>query len=303
MQKEYLTLVDGRLGDENTPGTGMIDLPIAKYKDFERRQFGSVICAHQGLPAITKYKSLRQWRVPAKGAMAFLGEDRWFTLVHLRILSGRTHQIRIHMAFIGYPVIGDIKHNNTNLEHDSAFLPRIFLHCLKMEFKEMDGSLFVASSELAPDLQAGLLRIQALSYGGEGDGAATAGEGDGATLPGLARILADSKKDHEVQYPEATTGMAEAFPPRSLKYRCAICKSCEEATCTMIQRRSRVAMSWKLVKREGAEGNNDLRAPPRAKQQKEAGEQFWGPGELWCPAGLQDFEEGTGNLVFHNFAS
>lgn len=297
VMKEYLTLVDGRLGDENTPGTGMIDVPIAKYKDFDRRQFGSVICAHQGLPAITKYKALRQWRVPAKGAMAFLGEDRWFTLVHLRILSGRTHQIRIHMAFIGYPVIGDIKHNNTNLEHDAVFLPRIFLHCLKMEFKEFDGSLFVASSDLAPDLQAGLLRIQALTNGGEGDLAATAGAGNGTT-PGLARILEDSKKDHEVQYPEAPTGMAEAFPPRSLKYRCLICRSGEEATCTMIQRRSRVAMSWKLVRRKTEEGDQDLRAAPKAKQQKEAGEPCWGPGELWCPTGVQEFEEGSGSLFF-----
>jgi len=283
VQKEYLTLVDGRLGDEKIPGTGLIDLPIAKYKDFERRQFGSVICANQGLPAITKYKALRQWRVPAKGKMAFLGKDRWFTLVHLRILSGRTHQIRIHMSYIGHPVIGDIKHNNSSLEHDMAFLPRIFLHCLKMEFKEFDGSLFVASSELAPDLQAGLLHIQDL-----GDGVATTPD-DRDTLPGLARILEESKKDHEVLPIVAADGMAEATPPLVLKYRCPICKCCEEATCAMIQRRSNVAMTWKLVKRMGEEGN--LKAPPRAKQQKEAGEKRWGPGELWCPTGLQQEEQ------------
>jgi len=290
VQKEYLTLVDGRLGDEKTPGTGLIDLPIAKYKDFERRQFGSVICANQGLPAITKYKALRQWRVPAKGKMAFLGKDRWFTLVHLRILSGRTHQIRIHMAYIGHPVIGDIKHNNSSLEHDCAFLPRIFLHCLKMEFKEFDGSLFVASSELTPDLQAGLMHIQALGD----DGAATS---DRDKMPGLAQILKDSKQDNEVPYPDAPAGMAEATPPVTLKYRCAICKSCEEATCTMIQRRNRVAMTWKLTKQHGEDDNAEFGPPPKAKQQKEAGEKVWGPGELWCPTGLQDFEKGTGALV------
>merc|ERR1719460_685520 len=116
----------------------MIDIPMYKWKDFERREFGSVVCVNEGLPAVTKYKALRQWRVPAQGKMKFLGEDRWFTLVQLRILSGRTHQIRVHMASIGHPLVGDIKYNSRNFEKDAAFVPRIFLHCFRMEFKEFD---------------------------------------------------------------------------------------------------------------------------------------------------------------------
>merc|ERR1712139_660763 len=133
--------------------------------------------------------------------MAFLGEDRWFTLVQLRILSGRTHQIRVHLSFIGHPLIGDVKYNIKNFELDSAFVPRIFLHCMKMEFKEFDGSNFVASSELSPDLQAVLQYLDALSNRNE-DGSDAGSTPSVGTLPGLARILEDTKEKHEAPYPD-----------------------------------------------------------------------------------------------------
>jgi len=236
-----MALVEGRIGDENTPGTGMIDIPMHKWKDMERREFGSVVCACEGLPAVTKYKCLRQWHVPATGAMAHQGRDRWFSLLQLRILSGRTHQIRVHLAFIGHPLIGDMKYNTRHFELDSAFIPRIFLHCMRMEFKEFDGSLFVASSDLAPDLQAALTRIDAMSDKKSCDAA--------GTIPGLAKILAESKKDHEPPFVPEPPGAVERFDNWSLPYRCLNCKSVEEATCFKMQRRDKTAMHWKLLRK------------------------------------------------------
>lgn len=290
MQKEYLALVDGRMGTEDVPGEGMIDIPMHKWKDYDRREFGSVVCAHEGLPAVTKYKALRQWFVPAKGNMAW-SRDRWFTLVQLRILSGRTHQIRVHMAFIGHPLIGDIKYSSAKFIDDSAFVPRIFLHCMKMEFKEFDGSLFVASSELAPDLQAALKRIEALAEEGEGnDVSSTAG-----TLPGLGRILEDSKEKHSVPKSDTSDGAAERYNercPRSMVYRCLNCKSREEAVCIKIQKKNEVGMSWKLTKGSPNASSKDLQDAPNAKQQKDAGSDIlWGAGMLWVPTALQIYQQ------------
>ncbi|CAE7370560.1 truC [Symbiodinium natans] len=64
----------------------------------------------QGSPAVTWYSALRHYCVPATGRLAFWGRDRWFTLVQLKILTGRTHQIRLHMAFLGHPPLaGDTR--------------------------------------------------------------------------------------------------------------------------------------------------------------------------------------------------
>merc|ERR1712125_308450 len=68
------------------------------------------------------------------------------------------------MAFIGHPLVGELKYSNRDLiPKDTAIVPRIFLHCLRMEFEDMDGSTFVAASDLAADLQVALGRLQAMS--------------------------------------------------------------------------------------------------------------------------------------------
>eukprot|EP00928_Gymnodinium_smaydae_P041657 TRINITY_DN28159_c0_g1_i7.p1 TRINITY_DN28159_c0_g1~~TRINITY_DN28159_c0_g1_i7.p1 ORF type:complete len:546 (-),score=89.32 TRINITY_DN28159_c0_g1_i7:278-1915(-) len=89
VQKEYIALVEGKLGHggapcPDDPGFGLVDVPMWKYQDQTRREFGSVFCASQGLPAVTKYRALRQWRVPATGALKFwvravivLSGSRW----------------------------------------------------------------------------------------------------------------------------------------------------------------------------------------------------------------------------------
>eukprot|EP00928_Gymnodinium_smaydae_P041651 TRINITY_DN28159_c0_g1_i12.p1 TRINITY_DN28159_c0_g1~~TRINITY_DN28159_c0_g1_i12.p1 ORF type:complete len:824 (-),score=179.38 TRINITY_DN28159_c0_g1_i12:384-2855(-) len=220
VQKEYIALVEGKLGHggapcPDDPGFGLVDVPMWKYQDQTRREFGSVFCASQGLPAVTKYRALRQWRVPATGALKFWGRDRWFTLVQLRILTGRTHQIRMHMAFTGHPLVGDMKYSPNLVEEDAAVVPRIFLHCLRMEFEDRDGSTFVAASDLAPDLRAVLCRLQRLSAEAEAEApvpppaeagaqaevvpATAAQEQDSEHLsvtgfPSLARILEESEK-------------------------------------------------------------------------------------------------------------
>jgi len=293
MQKEYIVLVHGRLGSPNGPDIGIIDVPMKKWQDFSRREFGSVIDARAGCPAVSKYKVLRQWRVPARGNTKFWGKDRWFTLVQMRILTGRTHQIRVHMAYIGHPLVCDEKYNPSCLEHDSAIVPRIFLHCVRMEFQDMDGDMFRAASELSPDLQVALRRIHSLSDatgGGMQEPSSSIAADGGPSFPGLTWILENSK----AAAPGGSSGSEEPachVVPKPILHRSYLCQEWEEASCTEVRKNSETAFVWQLLPHSGA--HDEATAP-----QKDA-DPAWGPECLWIPtelrqekaAELQDLEE------------
>lgn len=84
--RRYIALVHGNIAE---PG-GVVDAPIGR--DLKDRKKMSVI-TRNSKPAITRYKILERF-----------GE---YTLVECALETGRTHQIRVHMAFLGHPVAGD----------------------------------------------------------------------------------------------------------------------------------------------------------------------------------------------------
>lgn len=88
--KKYIALVKGNvLEDEAT-----IDLPIARStKDRKKMAVDS-----KGKSAITHFKVLKRYQK--------------YTLLELKIDTGRTHQIRVHMSYIGHPVVGDMTYSN-----------------------------------------------------------------------------------------------------------------------------------------------------------------------------------------------
>lgn len=89
VKREYLALVHGAVGE---PG-GIIDAPIGR--DRADRQKMAVVLQNSK-NAVTEYRVLER-----------LGE---YTLLECRLKTGRTHQIRVHMAFIHHPVVGDPKY-------------------------------------------------------------------------------------------------------------------------------------------------------------------------------------------------
>lgn len=84
--KKYHAIVHGNFAEDEL--TGIIDEPIGKEGDGVKR---AVVA--NGKKAQTRYRMLKQ----VEGA----------SLVELRLLTGRTHQIRVHMAYLGHPLFGD----------------------------------------------------------------------------------------------------------------------------------------------------------------------------------------------------
>ncbi|MEK7216122.1 MAG: RluA family pseudouridine synthase, partial [Chloroflexota bacterium] len=122
MTKQYLTLVEGQL----TPEHGAIEAPIGR--DSLRRQRMAVM--DQGKPARTTYRVLKYLR------------DH--TLILAGLETGRTHQIRVHFAAIGHPVVGDPVYG-----HRTAWCSRQFLHSHVLGFvRPSDGQYLELRSEL-----------------------------------------------------------------------------------------------------------------------------------------------------------
>ncbi|MGA7828607.1 MAG: RluA family pseudouridine synthase [Geobacteraceae bacterium] len=117
VEKRYLALVTGAVPDREW----LVDQPIAKVGS---ARYG---VARPGKEAQTMF------RVVAEGEGT--------ALVEARPLTGRTHQIRVHLAHCGLPIVGDSTYGG---EH----APRMMLHCRSMAFKGKDGGRISVTAEL-----------------------------------------------------------------------------------------------------------------------------------------------------------
>ena len=73
-----------------------------------------------------------------------------FTLLEVKLITGRTHQIRVHMAHIGHPIVGDSKYGDfaINKEFSQEFNYNTqFLHAYKIQFKILNGILSYLSNK------------------------------------------------------------------------------------------------------------------------------------------------------------
>jgi 23S rRNA pseudouridine1911/1915/1917 synthase len=134
VHKVYLALLDGIL----TPRQGSIDAPIGR--DPRNRQRMAVISGQeskQSRPAVTDYRV----RAYYEG----------FTLVEATPHTGRTHQIRVHFQFIGFPLVADAVYGHRKSRIDC---PRQFLHAHTLGFhRPSDGAYLEFTSPLPADLQ------------------------------------------------------------------------------------------------------------------------------------------------------
>lgn len=125
--KKYHALVHGEFP---AGASGLIDQPIAKISTGVKRHVDP-----QGKRALTEYQVL------AANSLA--------SLVELRLLTGRTHQIRVHLAYLGHPLYGDALYGAND-----AF-PRQALHCFYLAFPDpFTGKDQTIKIPDPPDMQA-----------------------------------------------------------------------------------------------------------------------------------------------------
>jgi 23S rRNA pseudouridine1911/1915/1917 synthase len=127
--KAYLVLVRGRV----TPDDGVIEANIGR--DPRHRKRMAVVADGEGREARTQYHVVRH-----------IGEA---TLLEVKLETGRTHQIRVHLSAIGYPVAGDKVYGSRTDK-----LSRLFLHACRLGFRlPSTGEYREFTSELPPDLE------------------------------------------------------------------------------------------------------------------------------------------------------
>jgi 23S rRNA pseudouridine1911/1915/1917 synthase len=141
VKKEYLALVYGEMNKDE----GMIDFPIARGKE------GKFVARPQNQPgkeAVTQY-NLRE-------------KLSNYSLLKITTLTGRTHQIRVHLTAIDHPILGDEIYKNKKLKTKIG-IDRLFLHASKLAFLGLDGKLLEFNLGLPPELEKILAALRELT--------------------------------------------------------------------------------------------------------------------------------------------
>ena len=137
--KVYLTLVNGSL----QPPEATIDAPIGRDPRNRQKMAVVTLANRDTRPAQTAFR-----------ALAYYPD---YTYVECRPRTGRKHQIRVHMAYIGYPIAGDHIYGRRK---DRLGLTRHFLHAAELNFRRLsDGEELHLTTELPEDLAAVLASL------------------------------------------------------------------------------------------------------------------------------------------------
>lgn len=142
VERRYLALVEGMLP---TP-RGRVDAPIGRDPG-DRKRFA---CVAEGKPAVTHWEEVASGPVPEP-------LDGEVSLIGCRLETGRTHQIRVHLAYAGHPVVGDRTYGARRDLPPRLDLDRFFLHAHELAFTHpVTGDDVAVTEPLPADLRAAL---------------------------------------------------------------------------------------------------------------------------------------------------
>jgi len=146
VKKTYLALVHG-----DVPKEGKITAPVGRLP-WNRGHFGIV---PGGKEANTKYKRVMSYEVRVKG------KNEKLSLVEVYPETGRTHQIRVHFKYLGYPLVGDYLYGGRiQSRDDRTWAPRVMLHAWKIEFRHPTTSTPLAFEAPIPDDMGRILNLK-----------------------------------------------------------------------------------------------------------------------------------------------
>ncbi|HYK99169.1 MAG TPA: RluA family pseudouridine synthase [Candidatus Acidoferrales bacterium] len=131
--KEYLAMVWGDPGDQDT----VVEAPLERDADDRRR----MVVRATGREATTRYRRIAAWP---------LGNAK-VALLYVRPVTGRTHQIRVHLAYAHFPIVGDPVYGRRG---DTSGLGRQFLHAWRLTVRLPNAGERTFVAPLAPDLRA-----------------------------------------------------------------------------------------------------------------------------------------------------
>ena len=135
IDKRYLALVAGKW----PKAMRLIDAPLEK--NFLQSGERMVRVSREGKRAITEFSVVKR----LQGA----------TLLEVRPITGRTHQIRVHAQHAGFPLLGDDKYSNDQTDRfaQQIRLKRLFLHATSLRFSILEGAELKLQAPLDKDLE------------------------------------------------------------------------------------------------------------------------------------------------------
>jgi 23S rRNA pseudouridine955/2504/2580 synthase len=133
VEKVYLAVAKG------IPAQSDFDISESLHKYVTAQGERRVAVREDGKASVTKVKVMKH------------GES--FSLLQLRLLTGRTHQIRVHLAHAGYPILGDDKYGDFPLNHGLK-VKRLMLHASSLSFKHpLSGAALAFKSPLPGEIK------------------------------------------------------------------------------------------------------------------------------------------------------
>jgi len=123
IEKYYLLLVDGKTEEE-----GEINAPLLKDEE----------------SGFVKVASIKDGAKSAKTLYKKIDTNGKYSLVYAKLLTGRTHQLRVHFQYIKHPILGDDKYGNFQLNKEFSNIfnyKNQFLHAFKLKFNNIPGKL------------------------------------------------------------------------------------------------------------------------------------------------------------------
>lgn len=147
VDKEYVALVYGAIKESE----GLVDFPIERSKSGKMAALPKTIKGEKttlGRRAITEFEVIKR----------FIN----FTLLKVKIKTGRTHQIRVHLLALNHPLAGDNLYGNsmTKLKNKKLNLGRVFLAAIRLGFIDLSGNKKEYSIELPGELKVFLEKIK-----------------------------------------------------------------------------------------------------------------------------------------------
>lgn len=175
VDKRYLAIVHGLI----EPPIDHVDLPLGPHPSREKGYREKYVVRHDALgkPALTIYRVRETYRPPPSLSTARRDGSpsdpgRGFTLVELELKTGRTHQIRVHLSHLGYPIVGDDMYggaaeltNHTLGLHAQAppLLARQALHAVTLRFVHpISGETMRFQAPLPPDMASAVRTLRAM---------------------------------------------------------------------------------------------------------------------------------------------